>query len=58
MEETNVTVAKHEKISNLVVFSELWPIENGLLTTTMKVRRRSIAKSLTQSMKNGIMKTR
>jgi len=42
LEQTNLDANSHEKISALVIFSELWTIENRVLTPTMKVKRRSL----------------
>lgn len=37
--EVNTAVNKHEKIGAIIVTSEPWTIENGVLTPTLKIRR-------------------
>jgi len=42
LDEVNAQVASHERLRLLVVASEPWSIENGLLTPTMKIKRARI----------------
>ncbi len=42
MEEVNATLDPHEQMQFLVVVSEVWSIENGFLTPTMKIKRQVI----------------
>ncbi|MBK7096196.1 MAG: AMP-binding protein [Saprospiraceae bacterium] len=42
MSKTNSLVAKHEKISTIVIFKEPWTENSGLITPTMKVRRSAV----------------
>ena len=42
LERTNGTLDPHEHLEKVVVVSEPWTIENGLLTPTMKVTRAAI----------------
>jgi long-chain acyl-CoA synthetase len=35
----NTAVSKHERIGAIIVTSEPWTIENGVLTPTLKIRR-------------------
>jgi long-subunit acyl-CoA synthetase (AMP-forming) len=44
LEKTNASLDPHEHLEKLVVLSEAWTIENGLLTPTMKVKRDAIEK--------------
>lgn len=37
--EVNTAVSKHERIGAIIVTSEPWTIENGVLTPTLKIRR-------------------
>jgi len=38
----NPTLDDHEKLDFLVVVTEQWTVENGLITPTLKVKRPSI----------------
>lgn len=42
LERVNATLDQHEKLRCLVVMPELWGIENGLLTPTLKLKRNEI----------------
>lgn len=44
-EEVNKTAEAHERMSHVVVCSEPWTIENGLLTHTLKVLRDDVERS-------------
>jgi long-subunit acyl-CoA synthetase (AMP-forming) len=44
LKKTNAALDPHEHLQKLVVLSESWTIENGLLTPTMKVKRDAIEK--------------
>ena len=44
MEAVNATLEPHEAIGKIVVVKDLWTIENGLMTPTMKVKRNEIDK--------------
>jgi long-chain acyl-CoA synthetase len=37
--EVNTSVNKHERIGAIIITSEPWTIENGVLTPTLKIRR-------------------
>lgn len=39
IQDTNSKLDKHENISTLIVFSELWSVENNFMTPTLKVKR-------------------
>ena len=38
-EEINASVADYERVNKLVITQDLWTVENGLMTPTLKVRR-------------------
>ncbi len=40
----NPTLEKHEKVEKIVIMSENWTMENGLLTPTLKTKRNQIEK--------------
>lgn len=42
LEATNSKLDHHEKLSKMVVCKEEWSIPNGLLTPTLKIKRKSI----------------
>ena len=42
LEAVNQSVEKHARIGAIIVSSEPWSIENGLLTPTLKLRREMI----------------
>lgn len=39
VEQVNASVADYEKVNKLVITQDLWTVENGLMTPTLKVRR-------------------
>jgi long-subunit acyl-CoA synthetase (AMP-forming) len=44
LEATNATLDHHERLAKLVVISDEWSVENGMLTPTMKLKRAAIEK--------------
>jgi long-chain acyl-CoA synthetase len=42
LEDTNSKLDHHEKLSKIVICKEEWSIPNGLLTPTLKIKRKSI----------------
>ena len=44
MEQTNASLDPHEQLQFLVVVKDVWSIDNGFLTPTMKIRRNIIEK--------------
>lgn len=40
----NPTLESHEKINKIIIMKEVWSIENGLLTPTMKIKRNHVEK--------------
>lgn len=42
IEEVNERLDKHEKLKGLVIIGDLWAVENGFLTPTLKIRRAMI----------------
>lgn len=49
LEAVNKKVEKHEKLCKCVIVSEVWDVDNEMLTPTMKVKRRSIDKKYQDS---------
>lgn len=39
LDDTNGKLDKHENVSSLVLFSELWSVDNNFMTPTLKVKR-------------------
>jgi long-subunit acyl-CoA synthetase (AMP-forming) len=50
LHDVNAQLADYEQLDRLVVASQPWTIENGLLTPTMKIKRSRIEKSQEQSL--------
>jgi long-chain acyl-CoA synthetase len=44
MKRINTQLEAHEKVEKLVVLSEPWTVENGLMTPTLKVKRNEVEK--------------
>jgi len=44
LQQINPTLGKHEKLEKIVIMSEDWTIDNGLLTPTLKTKRNKIEK--------------
>jgi len=44
LNQINPTLEKHEKVEKIVIMSEDWTMENGLLTPTLKTKRNQIEK--------------
>ncbi len=44
MRSINPTLEAYEKISKIIIMKEVWSIENGLLTPTMKIKRNHVEK--------------
>jgi long-subunit acyl-CoA synthetase (AMP-forming) len=42
LEETNQALDKHEQLNGLVLVSEVWAVDNGFLTPTLKIKRASV----------------
>ena len=42
LEETNQALDKHEQLNGLVLVSEVWAVENGFLTPTLKIKRATV----------------
>ena len=42
LEQVNERLDKHEKLKGLVIIGDLWAVENGFLTPTLKIRRAMI----------------
>ena len=53
LEKTRISVnsllEKHELIHNIVVVTEVWSVENNLLTPSMKIKRNSLEKLYKES---------
>jgi long-chain acyl-CoA synthetase len=44
LKTTNPSFEKHEKIEKIIIMSESWNLDNGLITPTLKVKRNAIEK--------------
>jgi long-chain acyl-CoA synthetase len=44
MDAVNATLEDHEKIAKAIVVKDLWTIDNGIMTPTMKVKRNEVEK--------------
>ena len=44
MEAVNGTLEDHEKIAKAIVVKDMWTIDNGIMTPTMKVKRNEVEK--------------
>lgn len=52
LSEINQKLEGHEKLSKLVLTTERWTIENGLLTPTLKIRRHEIERHYADKVSN------
>ena len=50
LHDVNAQLADYEQLDRLVVASQPWTIENGLLTPTMKIKRSRIETSQEKSL--------
>ena len=44
MEPVNGPLEDHEKIAKAILVKEMWTIDNGIMTPTMKVKRNEVEK--------------
>jgi long-chain acyl-CoA synthetase len=44
MEEVNSTLEPHAEIAKCLILVEIWSIDNGMMTPTMKVKRNEVEK--------------
>src|SRR5690606_35224699 len=44
IKEVNLGLGKHEKIEKAIIMKEVWTVDNGMATPTLKVKRNSIEK--------------
>ncbi len=44
MQAVNATLEAHEQIAKIIVAKEIWSIDNGIMTPTMKVKRNEVEK--------------
>jgi long-subunit acyl-CoA synthetase (AMP-forming) len=51
-EEVNASLDQHERLQTIVVSSDPWTIENGMLTPTMKLKRGTIEDSVAARVKD------
>jgi len=42
LEQTNSQLEHHERLSKVIVVGEEWTISNGLLTPTLKIKRKAV----------------
>ena len=42
LQDTNRTLDRHEQLNGLVLVSDVWAVENGFLTPTLKIKRASV----------------
>ena len=42
LDDINADLLNHEKVSTLIINNEIWSVENGLLTPTLKIKRNAI----------------
>ncbi len=50
LKETNKELANYEKVSKIIVVKDMWSVDNGLLTPTLKVKRNVVNKKYQKSL--------
>jgi long-chain acyl-CoA synthetase len=48
LSQVNTSLDAHERVDKLVVINDEWTVDNGLLTPTLKIKRREIEKKYVQ----------
>jgi long-chain acyl-CoA synthetase len=48
LSQVNTSLDAHERVDKLVIINDEWTVENGLLTPTLKIKRREIEKKYVQ----------
>jgi long-chain acyl-CoA synthetase len=56
MKQINASLDAHEELEKVVVLSDEWTVENGLVTPTFKIKRQEIEKKYSPIMKDGTIK--
>jgi long-chain acyl-CoA synthetase len=52
LKKVNENLEPHEKLSKIILLKEEWTIDNGILTPTLKIKRKSVDQQYQENYEN------